>query len=438
MQTETREKKNYAQFLLPVFIGVAALYFIVLAKAAIFPFVLSAALAYILSPMIKYFEVRGIKRTYAVAGLYLGAGALLFLVVYLLMSFLSLELEALKQDWPSYAERIQVFVTKMNAKWVKDYPFLASLRLEQKLDHLLELVPQLILSLLPMVTLLFIVPFITFFMLVGGAGILDYLVDHLPARHAEIIHHIASRIDGSLGNYLRGILTEAFVIFLIAFTGLLLMDLNYAAVIAILIGFSSLIPYLGAIVGAVLSSIVAYLQFGAILPIIKILAFFTGIRFFDDWFLQPYIMKKAVDLNPAIILLALMAGAEIGGIWGVIKANINLIIGLINGLISAWNSLEFNLNDPTGLFGDINVGTPDIPLIPELARGTRNWQGGLAVVGDQGPELVNLPPGSDVFSNRDSQGLGATIVNVYLDGELISAAVERRQSRGLQLAGRAV
>lgn len=318
MSADTQQKKNYAQFLLPAFIGLAALYFIILAKAAIFPFVLSAALAYILSPVIKYFEVRGIKRSYAVAGLYLCAGAFVFLVVYLLMHFLSFELEALKQDWPKYAERLQLYVTNLNTKLVKNYPVLAAVHLEAKLDHLLELVPQLILSLLPMVTLLFIVPFITFFMLVGGAGILDYLVDHLPARHAEIIHHIASRIDGSLGNYLRGILTEAFVIFLIAFTGLLLMDLNYAAVIAILIGFSSLIPYLGAIVGAVLSSIVAYLQFGTILPIVKILAFFAGIRFFDDWFLQPYIMKKAVDLNPAIILLALMAGAEIGGIWGVV------------------------------------------------------------------------------------------------------------------------
>ncbi len=318
MQTETQNKVSYTQFLLPVFIGLAAVYFIVLAKAAIFPFILSAALAYVLSPVIKYFEVRGIKRTYAVAGLYIGAGALVFIIVYVLMSLLSVELESLKQDWPSYAGRSQAFVMKLNAKMVGDYPFLASLRLEQKMEHLLELVPQLILSVLPMMTLLFIVPFITFFMLVGGAGILDYLVDHLPARHAEIIYHIASRIDGSLGNYLRGILTEAFVIFLITFVGLLMMNLNYAAVIAITIGLSSLVPYLGAIVGAVLSSIVAYLQFGTLLPIVKLLAFFTGIRFFDDWFLQPYIMKKAVDLNPAIILLALMAGAEIGGIWGVI------------------------------------------------------------------------------------------------------------------------
>ena len=320
MPSETTAKKRGTQFLLPAFIALALIYFIVLAKGAIFPFVLSAALAYILSPVIKYFEVRGIKRSYAVAGLYLSAGALVFLVVYLLFHFLSFEIESLQQSWPEYAGRMQQFVLNLNTKMVRNYPFLASLNIQAKLDHLLELAPQFILSLLPALTLLFIVPFITFFMLIGGSGILDYLLDPVPARHAEIILHIASRIDGSLGNYLRGILTEAFVIFLVAFTGLLMFDLNYAAAIAILIGVSSLVPYLGAIVGAVLSSIVAYLQFGTIMPILKILVFFTGLRFFDDWFLQPYIMKKAVALNPAIILLALMAGAEIGGMWGVIFA----------------------------------------------------------------------------------------------------------------------
>jgi len=315
---EVHAKKSPAQFVLPVVIGLLSLYFIVKAKDAIFPFVLSAALAYILNPLITYFEVRGIKRSYAVAGLYISAGAVLFLGVWLLMHFLSAEIQDLQQTWPTYAERFQAYTTNLNTKLVKSYPVLGKLGLEARLQHLMELVPQLLVSLLPALTLLFIVPFITFFMLIGGGGIIDYLLDHLPARHSELILHVASRIDGSLGNYLRGILTEAFVIFLIAFTGLMLMGLNYAAVIAVLIGFSSLVPYLGAIVGAVLSSIVAYLQFGTLLPIIKILGFFTGIRFFDDWFLQPYIMKKAVDLNPAVILLALMAGGEIGGIWGIV------------------------------------------------------------------------------------------------------------------------
>jgi len=318
MPLDAQHKKSYAQFILPSILAAAAVYFIVLAKGAIFPFVLSAALAYILNPLISYFEVRGIKRAYAVAGFYLVIGVVLSLGVYLLFHLLSYDLKSLQQEWPTYAERLQVYFTNLNKKLVSNFPFLASVGLEQKLQHLLEMVPQLLLSLLPALSLLFIVPFITFFMLIGGSSLIDYLIDHLPSRYSELILHVASRIDGSLGNYLRGILTEAFVIFLIAFTGLVLLDLNYAAVIAVIIGFSSLIPYLGAIVGAVLSSIVAYLQFGAILPIIKILAFFTGIRFFDDWFLQPYIMKKAVDLNPAVILLALMAGAEIGGIWGIV------------------------------------------------------------------------------------------------------------------------
>ncbi len=318
MAAETAAPRNYTQFILPAVIGLALLYFIVMAKGAIFPFILSAALAYVISPVITYFEVRGIKRTYAVAGLYLGAGALVFTVLYLLFHFLSFDLASLQESWPQYAERLQLYVTNLNAKLVKNYPMLGKIGLEQKLTHLLEAAPQFLIGLIPALSLLFIVPFITFFMLLGGSGIIDYLLDHLPARHAELILHIASRIDGSLGNYLRGILTEAFIIFLIAFTGLLLFDLNYASVIAILIGISSLVPYLGAIVGAIVSSIVAYLQFESFLPIFKILLFFVGIRFFDDWFLQPYIMKKAVALNPAIILLALMAGGEIAGIWGVL------------------------------------------------------------------------------------------------------------------------
>jgi predicted PurR-regulated permease PerM len=313
-------KRTYREFIIPALIVLSFAYLLFMAKGAVFPFVLSAAVAYILNPIIKYFEVRGIKRVYAVTGLYITVGALIFVILYLLFHFLSYELEALQQSWPEYATRIQEAVINLNSRLVRNYPFLAGLKLTSKLDYLLEIIPQYLVALLPALTLLFVVPFITFFILLGGSAIIDYLLDHVPSRHAEIILHIASRIDASLGNYLRGILTEAFIIFLIAFIGLLMLNLNYAAFIAILIGVSSLVPYAGALIGAVVSCIVAYFQFGTMLPIIKILAFFAAIRFLDDWVLQPYIMKKAVELNPAIILFALLAGWEAGGIWGVIFA----------------------------------------------------------------------------------------------------------------------
>ncbi|MCX5786095.1 MAG: AI-2E family transporter [Elusimicrobia bacterium] len=314
----TTQKKSYSEYLLPIFLVLAGLALIVLARGAVFPFILSAALAYILSPVIKYFEVRGIKRSYAVIGLYLTAGTAIFVIIYLLFHFLSFEIETLQQSWPLYAERIQKFMVNFNATLINKYPFAASLKLDEKLMHYMEAVPPFLIGLLPALTLLFVVPFITFFILLGGAGLIDYLLDHIPAQHAELVLHIASRIDASLGNYLRGILTEAFIIFLIAFAGLMMLGLNYSAFIAILIGISSLVPYLGAIVGAVVSSVVAYFQFGTFIPIIKILIFFAGLRFTDDWVLQPYIMKKAVKLNPAVILFALLAGGELGGLWGLV------------------------------------------------------------------------------------------------------------------------
>lgn len=311
-------KRGYSEYILPAVICLTGLYFAVIARAALFPFILSAALAYMLNPLIKYFEVRGIKRSYAVIGFYITAGGFLLLMFYILTHVVSFEIESFQQSWPAYAEKIQRSFAAINAKTAKNYPFFSGLRFEEKLLQNLEAAPQFILSMIPALGLFVIVPFITFFLLLGGSGIIDYLLGHIPSKYAELLLHITSRIDASLGNYMRGIITEAFVIFLIAFLGLVIFGLNYAAGIAILIGISSLVPYLGAMVGAVISSVVAYFQFGAMLPILKILLFFAGIRFFDDWFLQPYIMKKAVKLNPAVILLALMAGWELSGIWGVI------------------------------------------------------------------------------------------------------------------------
>ena len=289
-------KRTAREFVIPALIVLGFAYLLVLAKGAVLPFLLSAALAYVLNPIIRYFEVRGIKRIYAVTGLYLTVGVLISVVIYLLLSFLSLELESLRQSWPGYVTRIEDAVLNLNTKLVRNYQFLSGLDLTKKLGHQLEAVPQYLVAFLPAITLSFVVPFVTFFILLGGPTLIDYLLDHLPSKHVEIILHITSRIDASLGNYLRGILTEAFIIFVLAFFGLLAIGLNYAIVIAILIGFSGMVPYAGAFVGAVLSSVVAYFQFGTLLPIIKILLFFGALRFLDDWVLQPYIMKKAVEL----------------------------------------------------------------------------------------------------------------------------------------------
>lgn len=87
--------------------------------------------------------------------------------------------------------------------------------------------------------------------------------------------------------------------------------------------------------------------------------------------------------------------------WGSIVSGIgrgmgNAVIGLIEGAIN-------------GAFAGI-PGSPRVN-VPRFAQGVRNFGGGLAVVGEKGPELVNLPAGSDVFSNQDSRQMGGLIQN---------------------------
>jgi phage-related protein len=110
-----------------------------------------------------------------------------------------------------------------------------------------------------------------------------------------------------------------------------------------------------------------------------------------------------------------------GQIWSAVKSAINSGIAQLN------NALEFSIKVGPKSIG---VNPPDIGY---LARGTNNWRGGLAVVGEEGPELVNLPRGSQVMSHRQSmgamRGMGSEqpiIVQFVLDGKVIEQSMIKR------------
>jgi phage-related minor tail protein len=110
------------------------------------------------------------------------------------------------------------------------------------------------------------------------------------------------------------------------------------------------------------------------------------------------------------------------------RAGANAIQGFLDGLGDLGGSLGKSAGRIAQRFKDaINDALPDsltffggkggvpaitIPL-PQLATGVRNFTGGLALVGERGPEVVNLPAGSDVYSNRESRAMGATQHNTF-------------------------
>lgn len=86
------------------------------------------------------------------------------------------------------------------------------------------------------------------------------------------------------------------------------------------------------------------------------------------------------------------------GLISVVKAPINSIIGMVNRMIGGLNTIK--IPDWVPLLGGKGI---NIPKIPMLAKGTDYFEGGVAIVGEEGPELVRMPRGSQVIPNRETE-----------------------------------
>lgn len=320
------QSKSKAELLLPSFLVLAFISLAIMAHAATFALLLSLAFSYLLSPVVSFFEARGFRRT-AVAGvIYLIFGALAVYCIYYLVDMLARETSMLRANLPVYTEKMASLLKAAEDKVISVMPYLKpymagwKTALLPKLTDMAKNLPSLAMNMLPTLSLVVLVPFISFFFVVEGKKMIDVFLDQLPSKHVEISQHIISEVDESLGNYLRGISFEASILFVLALVGLLFMNIEYAVWIAAAMGFSSLIPYIGPIVGGVLGGAAAYVQFSDFGAVVQVLLFFVCLRVLDDWVLQPMILERAVKVHPVVIVLSLVVGGELFGLWGIIFA----------------------------------------------------------------------------------------------------------------------
>jgi predicted PurR-regulated permease PerM len=309
-----------------VLVCAAGLYLAYLVRQALMPFVLSFALAYVVNPLIDAAETRGLRRFHVVLAFYLLAAYLFYLAAQVVLPMVIAQTSRLQADAPAYLAKAQQFAAEFRSHAAKRLPR-GGLPVGQLAGHAyasaieqLQLLPSYILGLFPLLSLFFLVPFITFFLLLDGPLIISSIVQAAPSRAVEQALHLLNEIDASLGHYLRGILIVALAITAASYLGLRALGLDAALSIAILSGVSSFVPYLGAVMGALVGGIAAVVQFGTAKAGLKVVALFIGIRLGDEMFLQPFIARYSVHLHPLLFLLSMMIGGEVFGFLGLVFA----------------------------------------------------------------------------------------------------------------------
>ena len=172
------------------------------------------------------------------------------------------------------------------------------------------------------------ITFITFFLLYEKGILRKHLINLIPNEYFEVSIAGLYKIEKLLSNYLLGLLLQMTAIFSIAFIGLSIFGINYAASIALFAAVINLVPYLGPIFGAAFGILVGLSTTGVqifegnqfIIMIIEIASVFATVQLVDNVILQPLIFSKSVKAHPLEIFIIIFAGATLAGVVGMIAA----------------------------------------------------------------------------------------------------------------------
>ncbi len=338
--------------LLPLSFLTAVAYLLYRVQDVLLPFILAAVIAYLFNPLVRFFEVRGLRRRPVVIVLFISIVSVLMLASYKLAWVAASEAEEASHNMPIYVQKGSAAFADWQAKTKVNHVLVEYIAQHGRAwpQDVLSRMPSFALGILPVVEIAFLVPFIGFFLIQEGPKLRDHLLGWVPSRYVEMVLGLMVEIDNSLGKYVRGISLEAFCVGCVALAGFWVIGLDYALQIAIVVGLANVVPYVGPVIGAVLGGGVAIFQWGSVMGVLKVLAVCGMVRVIEDWFIQTVVMRRAVHLHPVWIVFSLMAGAKLFGFWGLLFAvPLASMVKVLLDVLWPWYRSQYGLASPPPL-----------------------------------------------------------------------------------------
>jgi predicted PurR-regulated permease PerM len=298
---------------------------------------LAFVVAYVLDPLIDRFESAGWNRTVAI-GITLGIAIAAFVVgMLLIVPYIVGEIAELTGRIDEYIADVVARAHKLEL-FIKE-----TTEIEIGLGALAKALPELLkgldlAALNPVKTVAAtlaggtfgflgavfrwsLMPIFVFFFLRDFDTMKAALFEMVPYRsRATVLDHYI-RIDEKIALFLRGQALVCMWLAVLYSVGLLLFtDIHLALFIGVMSGVLFIVPYLGTILGIGLGCLMALLQFGPSVEILKVLAVFGVVQGIEGVLLTPKVVGDSVGLHPVVVMLALLVGGNLFGLLGVLLA----------------------------------------------------------------------------------------------------------------------
>ena len=162
-------------------------------------------------------------------------------------------------------------------------------------------------------------PVLAFYILVDAHNLRKAGERLIPAADRAEAIHVARQIGKAVGGFIRGQLMVALVVGLLSSLALGLLDLPFWLIVGLIAGLLNIVPFIGPWVGGALGVSTALIV-GDPIKAIWVVVAFVAIQQFDNHLVSPMILRVAVHLSPVTIILALLAGGSMGGLFGILIA----------------------------------------------------------------------------------------------------------------------
>lgn len=141
----------------------------------------------------------------------------------------------------------------------------------------------------------------------------------MPHNNFIRVRNVSQKVELKLGSWLRGQLLLGFIIGIASYVGLMLLGLHqYALPLAIIAGVLELVPIIGPILSAIPAVLIALTISPALA--VAVLILYLAIQQLESHLIVPKVMERAVGLNPLFVIIALLAGGSLMGVFGALLA----------------------------------------------------------------------------------------------------------------------
>lgn len=273
-----------------------------------------------IEPAVNWMHRKKIPRSLAVLAIYVVLFLVLGTIIYFLIPPVVEQSKDFSQNFPTYAEKIisafrglENYIQAHNISF-NEQSFFQNIG-QQLTQSSLTLFSTTLGFFSSFISLIVIIS-LTFYMSVKEDGMKSFVIAVTPEKYQGYAVSVMEKIKVKIGKWMQGQLLLMLLIFLLDFLALYFLNIPYALILALLGGFLEVVPYLGPIIAAVPAVILGFL----ISPLtgLLVVAAYTIIQQAESHIITPQVMKKALGLNPIVVILALLIGAKIGGVLGAI------------------------------------------------------------------------------------------------------------------------